>query len=229
MTPDLVPFTRETLEPIAVLGDAGVLTATSMELHEKISYEQYEALGTALGAFDRACRWWVGDWLAYGERTYDSDRYAQAAEHTGLNYQLLRDLVWQSNAIPPRRRRVGLGHSIHREVARLGAREQTRWLKWAQENQATVASLRAAIKLSCRDVTTRGNDGGDEDEAEGATGDGVSALIEQAAMATAMAVGALGAVAEIDEDRLDDLMEHAKQAALGWSEIGEALHGRRTP
>lgn len=147
---EIVPFTRETLEPINHLAIAEWLTAISLDIpaDAEIEYETFESLGTALGAFDRACRWWVGDWLLYGERSYEADRYAEAARHTGLSEETLRHRIWVSQSIIPRRRRPLVGYSCHAAVAGLTPREQTRWLKYAEENQSTVAELRSAIKAA---------------------------------------------------------------------------------
>jgi hypothetical protein len=146
-TVELVPFTRETLAPLSSLGDAGVLTATSLNLAEEMDYDTYESLGTALGAFDRACRWWIGDWLIYGEGIFP-DRYPQAARQTGLSEQTLLNRVTVSRAVPPARRRHLVSYSCHVVVAPLGAREQNRWLKYAETHGCTVAELKAAMKAT---------------------------------------------------------------------------------
>jgi hypothetical protein len=140
-----VSLNGRTLKPLVALGDAGVLTMTALTLDEAITYEQFEALGTALGAFDRACKWWIGDLLLYGEDVFP-DRYPQAAALTGLSEQTLLNRVTTCRAVPPARRNPRVSYSCHAEVAPLKAREQTKWLTYAERNQSTVAQLRAAMK-----------------------------------------------------------------------------------
>ena len=146
-TAEIVPFTEETLHPLIELAGGGVLTATSLALEGEMDYETFEAIGVMLGGFDRACRWWVGDWLLYGEGQYASDRYAQAAAMTGLSEQTLLNRVTMSRAIPPNRRNPRVSYSAHRHVAPLPAAQQRRWLSYAEENRSTERELHAAIKL----------------------------------------------------------------------------------
>ena len=36
----------------------------------------------ALARIERGCPWWIGDWMAFGERTY-GEKHAQAISPTG--------------------------------------------------------------------------------------------------------------------------------------------------
>lgn len=161
---ELVPFTEETLAPLTALGAVGLLSATSLDLPADLSYENYESFGTALGAFDRACRWWVGDWLLLGEERF-SDRYAQAAHLTGLSEQTLLNRVTVSRSIPPTRRNHLVSYTCHVAVAPLTAREQKKWLTYAEKHGSTVAELRAAMKATRIDtppVDTHSESSGDD-------------------------------------------------------------------
>ena len=137
---DLVPLS---VEPLVSLGE--MLSATALDLPETISYEEYESLGTALGMFDRACRWWIGDWLIRGEDLFP-DRYAQAAALTGLSEMTLMQRVSTARAIPPRRRRHLVSYSVHVELRKLPPREQTKWLTYAEKHTSTVSEIRVALK-----------------------------------------------------------------------------------
>ncbi len=163
---ELVPFDKSTLSPLSALGEAGLLTATSLDLPTEIDYDLYESFGTALGAFDRACRWWVGDWLLLGENRF-ADRYAQAALHTGLSEQTLLNRVTVARAIAPSRRNHLVSYSCHVVVAPLTAREQKKWLTYAEKHGSTVAELKAAMKATRidsapLDTTTDVGSGGED-------------------------------------------------------------------
>lgn len=125
----------------------GVLetTGTSLTLDRGLPYEKYEQLGAALGLINRSCAWWIGDWLLFGEGNY-GERFAQAAEATGLAEQTLLNRITVCRAIAPGRRQPGLSFSTHALVAPLGAREQRRWLRRAVEEGWTRAELDKALK-----------------------------------------------------------------------------------
>lgn len=161
VNPQVVPSLDLVLaaEVIDTLRQGGVLetTGTSLTLDPETPYESYEALGAALGLINRSCSWWIGDWLLFGEGTY-GERFAQAAEATGLAEQTLLNRVTICRAIPPSRRVPGLSFSTHALVAPLGAREQRHWLKLANDNGWTRAEL--ARQLKQRDEDDGGSDGG---------------------------------------------------------------------
>jgi hypothetical protein len=71
---ELVPFTRETLAPLETLAQAEIVTLTSLDLSAEISYAAFESIGAMLGVFDRATKWWIGDWLMYGEDRFTATR-----------------------------------------------------------------------------------------------------------------------------------------------------------
>lgn len=142
---ELVPFTKETLAPLESLAQAEIITLTSLDLNQAIDYEAYASLGAMLGVFDRATKWWIGDWLMYGEDRFP-DRYPQAALLTGLSEHTLMQRVTTARAIPSRRRRHLVNYSVHVEVRKLPPREQTKWLRYAEDHSSTVSEIRAALK-----------------------------------------------------------------------------------
>ena len=147
---DLVPFGREQLAPLESLAQAEIITLTSFALAEEISYEAFESIGAMLGVFDRATKWWIGDWLMYGEDRFP-DRYPQAALLTGLSEQTLMQRVTTARAIPANRRRHLVNYSVHVEVRKLPPRQQTKWLRYAEEHASTVADIRAQLKATRTD------------------------------------------------------------------------------
>lgn len=89
---------------------------THLTIQGEISYEEWEGLGSALGSMNRCSRWWIGDWINYGEHAY-GEKYSQALEVTGLAVQTLLNYAWVSGAIPPSQRRPDVSWQHHLLVA----------------------------------------------------------------------------------------------------------------
>jgi len=58
--------------------------------------------------------WWIGDWLAFGERKY-GEMYEKALEVTEKDYGVLRNAVSVAGKIEMSRRRDNLSWGHHRE------------------------------------------------------------------------------------------------------------------
>jgi len=123
----------------------GSLNATGLELRPGLSVQEWTTVGTALARVDRAYRWWVGDWLNYGDAEY-GETYTNALVTTGLDYSSLDACKLVAEQIEFVRRRTNLSWSHHREVAGLAPDEQDEWLERAEANSWTVKELRAWIK-----------------------------------------------------------------------------------
>jgi hypothetical protein len=127
----------------------GSLNATGLELRPGLSVQEWTAVGTALARVDRAYRWWVGDWLNYGDAEY-GETYTNALATTGLDYSSLDACKLVAEQIEFVRRRTNLSWSHHREAAGLSPDEQDEWLERAETNKWSVKELRAWIKGSKR-------------------------------------------------------------------------------
>lgn len=131
---------------VRALESAGAITPTQLLLTDPdLPYDQFEALGTFLGRVQDGSRWWIGDWLVFGEHVY-GEKYAQAADQLGLTPGTLQNYRYVASAVPPERRRARLHFSTHREVAALDAELQDEWLTKAEEEGLTRAQLAAAIR-----------------------------------------------------------------------------------
>lgn len=119
-------------------------------------YETWEALGRFLGSIDRRSRWYIGDWLNFGEAVYGekaaqgvesttADRYSEAERVTGLDHGTLMNIRSVCGRVAKSRRRKELGFWIHAEVAKLSPEEQTEWLQRAIDEGWTRNQLREAI------------------------------------------------------------------------------------
>jgi N6-adenosine-specific RNA methylase IME4 len=123
----------------------GAVSDTALNLPDGLSFDDWQRVGETLGRIGRAHQWWIGDWLNYGEAAY-GEKYAQAINETGYEYQTVADIAWTSKAVEVSRRRESLSFSHHREVAPLPPREQTDWLDKAERFGWSKAELRKQIK-----------------------------------------------------------------------------------
>lgn len=123
---------------------AVMMNGRGLRLTPGMDFEEWEDLGRQLGHGSNAYAWAIGDWVFYGEWEYGS-RYETAVEVTGLSRQALMDLKYVAGRFEASRRRERLSISHHREVAPKPLVEQDAWLDWAEEKEASVMTLRAAI------------------------------------------------------------------------------------
>lgn len=122
------------------------LTDAGLEFSADIHFEDWETLGDVIGRMNRGVRWAVGDWLLHAEmRAEWGDKYTQAIESTGLDYQTVANCRWVSSRIELSRRRETLSWSHHELVARLDPAKQEEWLDKAEANGWTRAEFRRMI------------------------------------------------------------------------------------
>jgi hypothetical protein len=125
-----------------------VVTEVSLDLHDpELDWDDYERLGTFLGSMNRACSWWVGDFILFGEKIY-GELYAQIEDALGLAPQTLSNRASVARHIPPNRRRAALPFGVHAEVAYLEPRERDLWLDKAERGQWTRAKLREEMRAA---------------------------------------------------------------------------------
>jgi hypothetical protein len=168
----------------------GEVDAVSLNLTDPdLPYETWEALGRFLGSLDRRSRWYLGDWLNFGEAVYGeaasqgveattAERYNEAERVTGLDHGTLMNVRSVCARVARSRRREELGFWIHAEVAPLDPEEQIAWLDRAVAEGWTRAELRDAIRES-KNPTPAGD--GDPPSAPGEPVLSISERIELAA------------------------------------------------
>lgn len=143
MSAEVTPIRRQATS-ITIPGD---LSETGLVLPEGLSFDEWETIGKKLQRVEKSVRWWIGDWLAYGERVY-GETYAQAIEATGYSVGDLQNMVYVASGIEPSQRCENLSWSHHREVAALSPPEQTRWLDKAEAESWSTRELREQMVLT---------------------------------------------------------------------------------
>ena len=167
-------------ESPSVFDAAGaVVDETSLRLTDPdVTWEDYERLGSMLGQMNRACSWWVGDLIVYGEELF-GHYHAQVEEVIGLAPQTIANRASVARHIPPSKRRASLPFGVHAEVAYLSPEERDRWLDRAELGAWTRAKLRHEMGRGgssglVDDLVVTGNHEADSDGVPGMT---TSALV----------------------------------------------------
>lgn len=149
------------LQGVLALEGAGAITATSLDLTDPdMPFDRWEACGRMFGQIERSNRWWIGDWLLFGEAVYGEDsaqavddkqsRTKAAEQVTGLDPATLANIASICRKVDRDHRKRELGFWIHAEVTALDPDEQTLWLERAIEQGWTRSELRAAIREAKR-------------------------------------------------------------------------------
>lgn len=120
-------------------------TPTELFLPPRLPLDAWREVGVDLSVLWDASTWWQGDWLLYGQDRFP-DRYKHAVEHSGLDYQTLRNYAWIARKFPPLRRRPNLSMQHHAEVASLPEEEQDRWLDRAESGLWSRNKLRSVLR-----------------------------------------------------------------------------------
>jgi len=133
---------------LSVVGKHATVRKSGMVFPQNLSERSWEQVGTSLREFTNSSAWWLADWLIFGETAYGWQRYRQAIERTGLDYQTLRNYAWVARRFEHHRRRDSLSFAHHAEVTRLSSPEQDYWLRKAEQQKWSRNELRRAIRAS---------------------------------------------------------------------------------
>ncbi|GAB3741072.1 hypothetical protein GCM10027598_71430 [Amycolatopsis oliviviridis] len=128
------------------------VTRQGLLLPKRISFDNWMGLGSYLSGIYSSSAWCLGDWLLYGEASFNG-RYKDAITLTSLDYQTLRNHAWVARSFPLSRRRDTLSFTHHAEVAGLAEPEQDFWLRKAEENAWSAKRLRREVKTSMLERT----------------------------------------------------------------------------
>jgi hypothetical protein len=146
--------------------DKSVVLRKSGLLFQNIPhFRKWELIGDQIFSVAESSAWWIADWLAYGETTFQ-ERYREAIRKSSLSYQTLRNYAWVARRFDLSRRRDNLSFGHHAEVAALDPPEQDFWLRKAEEYGWSRNQLRSQVRSSLRERAE-----GDSSDAGGAEAD----------------------------------------------------------
>jgi hypothetical protein len=128
-------------------GHQVLVTRVGLHLPPSLTYDDWESAGKRISAVADSSAWCLGDWVIFGQHRY-TDRYKQAIEAAGLDYQTIRNYVWVARSFELSRRRPGLSFQHHAEVAALPPHEQDRWLQNAEKHGWSRNQLRQYVRAS---------------------------------------------------------------------------------
>jgi len=109
------------------------VTATSLDLPENLSDDDWCALGAELGRASNKIAWWIGDWWINGKHRYGT-RKQTIEDWGGPSFQTCENYGVVCRRFAPSRRRERLSFSHHREVAFLPPAEADELLDWCLED-----------------------------------------------------------------------------------------------
>ncbi len=134
----------------AAVETSAFVTRTGLLLPKRIAFDKWVGIGSYLSNAISASTWCLGDWLVYGEVSFNG-RYRDAIDLTSLDYQTLRNHAWVVRRFPISRRRDALSFTHHAEVASLSEPEQDYWLRKAEEGGWSAKRLRREVKASLQE------------------------------------------------------------------------------
>ncbi len=124
----------------------GTVSRVGMELQPGLSKQDWLEAGRRCALIERANRWWIGDFLNYGEQAEYGETYREALSLFELDYSTLADLKWIASEFRFSDRSENLTWTHHRATASLDEDVRRYWLREAEENRWSVRELKARIK-----------------------------------------------------------------------------------
>jgi hypothetical protein len=127
----------------------GLISRTGMELQPGLSREEWLEVGRKCALLERANRWWIGDFLDYGDQRPEyGEAYSEGLSLFELDYGTLKNLKWVASTFERSYRYDLLSWTHHFAVAPLDGEIRDYWLKLAEANHWSVRELKARIKAA---------------------------------------------------------------------------------
>jgi hypothetical protein len=144
-----VPVTNvsNAMNELVALNPKITLTSLGLDVHERLTLEEWRDIGARIGAAMRSVAFVIGDWLVYADgrdgqiTLWDEipkqDRvpgwaYAEAAQLTGMDVSTLHNYAYVARHVPQSLRNERLSWEHHKKVAKLkDDAEKLRWLRIA--------------------------------------------------------------------------------------------------
>lgn len=121
------------------------VTATSLQIPENTTIDDWNEIGDSLKMFYKANKFWIGDWLNFGERKY-GEMFSQALNETDFEYHTLQNYKWVAGKIEMSLRKDNLSFTHHNLVAGMERENQRKWLELAEKHQWGTRQLTEQLK-----------------------------------------------------------------------------------
>ena len=117
---------------------------------DDVTIEDWEIFGEQIGRVVNSSQFVIGDWINFGREKWDREEFKKrvgiAELKTGLEPATLRNYSSIARRVPMECRVKNCSYDIHRTVSNLDAKNQSRWLRIADEKGMTSRRLKASIK-----------------------------------------------------------------------------------
>lgn len=133
------------MSAVPELANTSVYSTTALVLPRGLSEEEWENFGYGLAQINDSSNWWIGDWIAAGERAGWGALEA-AAQILGKDAGTLSNIGSVARKIKPARRRAALPFSFHAEVVSLEEEIADGLLEFAEKDGWNRLQLRNAVK-----------------------------------------------------------------------------------
>lgn len=125
----------------------GEKTDSALVLPDDLTFDQWKLAGHTLRRMEGALRWWVGDWLRFGEDHFKEEFSQEIKEATGLSIKSQQNAMWVAGAIPVERRRTDISWSHHEKIAGIKDTELAdKLLESAATNEWTVNEFYGVVR-----------------------------------------------------------------------------------
>lgn len=116
-----------------------------LHIDDDVPIEEWIRIGDFLQMAQDSLNFWIGDWLAFGDRQY-GEMYPQGIqEATGKTYEQLANCKYVATRVEADRRKDNLSWSHHAVVAKLEPDKQKEYLDMADKEGMSVEHLRHRI------------------------------------------------------------------------------------
>ncbi|MFB7664821.1 LmbU family transcriptional regulator [Kitasatospora sp. NPDC056138] len=122
-----------------------LVTRVGLRIVNALAFNVWEQAGLKIARAHDSSAWCLGDWIVYGQSRYEN-RYREAVDAAGLDYQTIRNYAWVARRFELARRRSKLSFQHHAEVASLAPSEQDGWLDRAEREGWSRNELRRQVR-----------------------------------------------------------------------------------
>jgi hypothetical protein len=139
--PIMKPAPLSTLAEYNIKG--ALLNPMGLEIEQGTSESDWLELGRAITHFNNASKWWVGDWIRWGERNFGKCvSFNLAQQATGYEKDRLYEYVRIAKKFPAERRVAALPWSLHLAVERCEPDKADELLRMAVELGLSYSQVR---------------------------------------------------------------------------------------